>query len=147
MPKIFKITVENDDIYLIERLSVDRYELMTEYVPIIGDVVITDFHKEDVFSIESLQYREIISFLTNICISAKQMLPNGVDDLDISFYPYFGTYSIQVTIRWGDIEITNSNDQKHPILGIYTKASLSISRSGTVKMTHFQILRDIYTKF
>jgi hypothetical protein len=147
MPIIFKITIEDNDIYLLERVTRNCYELMDEYVPIIGDVIVTDINTEDAFSIESLPYQRIVSFLTHICISAKQMLPNGMDDLDLSFDHYSGRYDVRIVTRWGDIEITNSNDQKHPILGIYTKASLSIGRSGTVIMRNFQILRDIYTDF
>lgn len=147
MPIIFKITIEDNDIYLLENATQNCYELMDEYVPIIGDIVITDFHEEDVFSVDSILHRRILLFLTNICISAKQMLPNGMDDLDLLFNHYSGRYDVNITTRWGDIEITNSNDQKHPILGIYTKASLSISRSGTIVMKSFQILRDTYTSF
>jgi hypothetical protein len=147
MPIIFKITVEDNDIYLLEKATQNCYELMDEYVPIIGDVVVTDINTEDVFSIESLSHQRIVSFLTHICISAKQMLPNGMDDLDLSFDHYSGRYGVRIVTRWGDIEITNSNDQKHPILGIYTKASLLISRSGTVIMKNFSILRDTYTDF
>lgn len=147
MPIIFKITIEDNDIYLLKRATQNCYELMDEYVPIIGDVIVTDINTEDVFSTENLSHQRIVSFLTNICISAKQMLPNGMDDLDLSFDHYSGEYNVQIVTRWGDIEITNSNDQKHPILGIYTEASLSIGRSGTVIMKNFQILRDTYTNF
>lgn len=113
-----------------------------------GYRIFENIHLRDEFIVEDIQEQIFILFMTELVNAANDMLPNGIKDLDIIVTENgWSTRSIKVIYRWGDLEITNSRGQTHPIRGLYTSHGITYYRvDNKINMYGFSMFRDTYTR-
>lgn len=143
MDKIYKIAIPDGEVYMVKD-SYSYYRVVDKYE---GEKVfiIDNFMSKDEFIIDEIWEYDMHKLLSDTFNAAVMILPNGIKDIDISFYGN-GIKYIELIIRWGDVEITNTYEQVHPLLGMYTRCNLEYY-GGKIKMTRFNMFRDKYTKF